>query len=213
LWVFDLDGTLIDSRRDIADTANQLLIECGVPPIGEDRIGRMVGEGAAMLVARAFKAAGTAPPPDALERFLAIYDVRLTRHTRPYDGMIAALAALRARGATLAVLTNKPRRATAAILERLDLAGYFSPELVFGGDGPFPRKPDPGGLRELMTRAGADARETLLVGDSLIDWRTARAAMTSICMATYGFGFEGFPRETLGLNDLRVDSPAGLLML
>ena len=77
LFVFDLDGTLVDSRRDIADSANVLLETCGARPLPEETIGRMVGDGAATLVARAFAASGLEPPPDALERFLAIYDTRL----------------------------------------------------------------------------------------------------------------------------------------
>ena len=87
LIVFDLDGTLIDSRKDIADAANLLLRDCGAEPLAEDRIGRMVGAGAATLVARAFAAIGIEPPPDALERFLAIYSRGLLNHTRAYNGI------------------------------------------------------------------------------------------------------------------------------
>jgi phosphoglycolate phosphatase len=213
LYVFDLDGTLIDSRRDIAAAANELLADCGAAPLPEQQIARLVGDGAALLVARAFAAAGVAAPPDALERFLAIYDRRLTDHTRPYSGIPETLAALRTRGVGLGVLTNKPRRASVTILERLDLARFFAPDLVVGGDGPLPRKPDPAGLRQLMARAEAAPHATLLVGDSSIDWQTARAAATRICMAAYGFGFEGFPLESLGPDDFCVESPAGLLTL
>ena len=153
LFVFDLDGTLVDSRRDIADSANVLLETCGARPLPEETIGRMVGNGAATLVARAFAASGLEPPPDALERFLAIYDTRLLLHTRPYPRMAEVLAALGARAA-LAVLTNKPLAATRSILAGLDLARFFDDEAVVGGDGPFPRKPDPGGLQHLVSRAG-----------------------------------------------------------
>jgi phosphoglycolate phosphatase len=212
LFVFDLDGTLIDSRRDIASAANALLVECGAAALPEAQIGRMVGDGAATLVARAFDAAGISRPPDALARFLAIYDGRLTDHTRPYEGMADVLGAL-GRGATLAVLTNKPLAATRTILDRLDLARYFEGDLVIGGDGPLPRKPDPSGLQQLMGRASAAPAETLFVGDSYIDWRTARAAGTMICVARYGFGFEGFPVEHLEPRDLLVDSPSALLRL
>jgi phosphoglycolate phosphatase len=172
----------------------------------------MIGEGAATLVARAFEAVDLEKPPDALERFLAIYADHLTDHTRPYEGVADVLAALRER-ATLAVLTNKPLAATRTILERLDLARYFADGLVLGGDGPFPRKPDPAALRHLMERCEADADSTLFVGDSLIDWRTARAAPAWVCLARYGFGFEGFPVECLGAGDVGIDTPSGLLML
>jgi phosphoglycolate phosphatase len=182
LIVFDLDGTLVDSRRDIAEAANALLEASGARPLPEDRIGRMVGDGAATLVARAFAASGVEPPPDALERFLAIYSRRLLHHTRPYPGMAAVLDTLASR-AKLAVLTNKPIAATREILAGLDLARHFPADAVLGGDGAFPRKPDPAGLRHLAADAGVPSAAVLLVGDSVIDWRTARAAPTSICVA------------------------------
>jgi phosphoglycolate phosphatase len=210
LIVFDLDGTLVDSRRDLAESANATLAECGGGPLAEDAIGRMVGDGAATLVARAFAAAGCAKPPDALERFLAIYNRRLLSFTRPYPGIPEALSALVGR-AILAVLTNKPLPATREILDGLDLASYFSPERVVGGDGPLPRKPDPAGLLHLAHAAGAPTSESVLVGDSIIDWRTARAAGASICLARYGFGFDGFPMEVLGAEDLLVDAPSALV--
>lgn len=212
LVVFDLDGTLIDSRKDLADSVNALLVECGTAPLPEEQVGRMVGDGAATLVARAFDASGRPRPANALHRFLAIYAERLTVHTRPYEAIPETLATLRER-ATLAVLTNKPLASSATILERLRLAAFFDPALVVGGDGPFARKPDPAGLQWLMARTGIEAASTILVGDSVIDWRTARAAGTSICVATYGFGFEGFPVELLGPGDLRAESPAVLACL
>ena len=125
LIVFDLDGTLIDSRRDLADAANALLESCGGGPLSEEHIGRMVGDGAATLVARVFEASGLERPADALERFLAFYDQRLLNHTRPYPGMADVLDVLGMR-ATLAVLTNKPLASTRRILEGLDLARHFA---------------------------------------------------------------------------------------
>jgi len=212
LIVFDLDGTLVDSRRDLADAANALLLSCGARPLSEERIGRMVGDGAATLVARAFEASGCERPADALDRFLALYDERLLAHTRPYPGIVDVLDALASR-ARLAVLTNKPLRATRDILKGLDLARLFSAGQVIGGDGPFPRKPDPSGLQHIQTVAAADPRSTLLVGDSIIDWRTARAASTPVCLARYGFGFEGFPEDSLTAADRVIDSPSELLEL
>jgi phosphoglycolate phosphatase len=212
LIVFDLDGTLIDSRRDLTDSVNVLLVECGGPALPEERVGRMVGDGAATLIARAFEAVGIARPPDALPRFLAVYGQRLTKHTRPYQGIPRVLSAFRER-ARLAILTNKPLGSTRMILDDLDLAKYFDPDLVIGGDGPFARKPDPSGLQSLMRAVSAAAEETLMVGDSTIDWHTARAAGTRICIARYGFGFEGFVRERLAHDAALIDAPEGLLQL
>ena len=210
LVVFDLDGTLVDSRRDLAESANAVLGECGCRPLPEDAIGRMVGDGAATLVQRAFVAAGCVQPPDALARFLTIYNGRLLKFTRPYERVPDVLAALAARG-PLALLTNKPLAATRQILDGLGLAGHFPPARVVGGDGPFPRKPDPAGLLHLIAETGVTPAETMFVGDSVIDWRTARAAGARICLAGYGFGFEGFPLDELGDADRVVDTPVDLL--
>jgi phosphoglycolate phosphatase len=210
--VFDLDGTLVDSRRDLAESANALLEACGCPTQSETTIGRMVGDGAATLVARAFAAGGCPAPADALARFLGIYEARLLQCTRPYPEIESVLAALEPR-LPIAVLTNKPLASTRRILDGLRLARFFPPELVFGGDGPFPRKPDPAGLRLLCERVGVAPGATLMVGDSVVDWRTARAAGTRICLATYGFGFDGFPTNELGDDEAVIPTPAALLSL
>lgn len=212
LYVFDLDGTLVDSRRDLAESANELLRLSGAWPLPEEDIGRMVGDGAAVLVARIFAASGIAPPPDALARFLAIYEGRLLQHTRPYSGIVDTLDVLVER-APLAVLTNKPIAATHRILAALQLNRYFDPSFVIGGDGPFPRKPDPSGIRHLAAIAATTAASTLLVGDSVIDWRTAQHAGTAICLARYGFGFEGIPRDALTSHDCIIDDPTALLAM
>src|SRR5207249_854872 len=189
LYVFDLDGTLVDSRRDLADAANALLEQCGGTPLAEERIGRMVGEGAAVLVSRVFAAAATDRPADALPRFLALYDARLLNHTRAYDGIEQTLSALQARAA-LAVLTNKPIAATRRILDGLGLARFFGADRIIGGDTPFGRKPEPAGLLHLAAAAAVPIASTLLVGDSLIDWETANRAASDVCLARYGFGFD-----------------------
>lgn len=212
LYVFDLDGTLVDSRRDIADAANLLLESCGARTLPEDEIGRMVGDGAPRLVARAFSAAGLAPPPGALERYLAIYETRLVEHTRPYPGIDDVLSALGGRAA-LGVLTNKPLAATRRLLDELNLARHFDVDAVIGGDGPFPRKPDPAGLLHLARAANVAPADTLMIGDSVIDWRTARNALTAICLVRYGFGFEGFAAGELGPDARAIDAPAELLAL
>jgi phosphoglycolate phosphatase len=209
LIVFDLDGTLVDSRRDIADSANAVLEECGVPPHSEEAIGEMVGDGAAMLIARAFEAAHAPMPADALDRFLRIYDGRLLRFTRPYDGIPALLAALETRY-WLAVLTNKPLGATRAILDGVHLASYFG-DRVLGGDGPQPRKPDPSGLLNLVDRASVPAGRTMMVGDSHVDLRTAHAAGARAGIARYGFGFRDTMLEELDPDDVLIDHPHDLL--
>jgi phosphoglycolate phosphatase len=172
----------------------------------------MVGDGAATLVARAFSASGIEPPPDALDRYLRLYDRGLLNHTRPYEGIEEVLDAL-GRRAALAVLTNKPLASTLRLLDGLDLARYFSPAAVLGGDGPFPRKPDPSGLLHLSAGATVTVASTLMVGDSAIDWRTARAAGTRVCLARYGFGFESVPVDQLAADEQVIAAPRELLAL
>jgi phosphoglycolate phosphatase len=207
LLVFDLDGTLIDSRRDLADAANALIVERGGTPLPVEAIASMVGEGAALLVRRALKAAGTdLEIKRDLPRFLELYDERLLAHTRLYDGTRDMLEALRP-CATLAVLTNKPQRPTERILEGLRVAHFFT-EIV-GGDTAYGRKPDPAGLNGVMSAASAAQQDTMMVGDSAIDLRTARAAGVRCCLARYGFGFGTAANELSGA-ELIVDSPAEL---
>jgi phosphoglycolate phosphatase len=186
LIVFDLDGTLIDSRRDIAESANEVVTSYGGEPLPLDRVGGMIGEGAQLLVERALEAAGLNPAePEALARFKGIYDRRMLLHTTPYDGISEAMARLADR-ATLAVLTNKPEAPTYRLLHAFDLDRHFS--WVIGGDGAHPRKPDPAGLRYLIETAGATVERTLYVGDSMIDVETARRAGVDLLVARYGFG-------------------------
>jgi phosphoglycolate phosphatase len=212
LFAFDLDGTLVDSLRDLADSANIMLTSYGAPPLDTATIGGMVGDGAAKLVARACVAVGIAPP-DALPKFLEIYDSGLLAHTRPYDGMTETLASLAGGGALLAVLTNKPLGATRRILAGLDLAKFFDEDAVIGGDGPWPRKPDPTALVHLCEHASVAPAEAMLVGDSFVDWQTAHGAGTAICMARYGFGFQTFPLGTLDGRERLIDAPGDLLRL
>src|SRR5262245_1559458 len=151
LIVFDLDGTLIDSRRDLADAANILVLERGGQPQPVDAISRMVGEGAATLVRRVLTAAGIDVHIESdLPRFLEIYDERLLDHTALYPGTAEMLDALRQR-ATLSVLTNKPQRPTERILHGLGIASAFS--RIIGGDTLHGRKPAIEGLQWLMRDA------------------------------------------------------------
>ena len=205
LIVFDLDGTLVDSRRDLAEATNRLILERGGRAIEQAAVVHMVGEGSAKLIARAFRAAGLEVTPDALPRFLELYAERLDVYTRPYDGvpeMLEQVGCL----APLAVLTNKPTPHTEALLAGLALRRYFA--RIVGGDGPYPRKPDPRSLLSLAAEFEATADDLVLVGDSVFDLRTARAANVRLALARYGFGFADIPAAELRPEDTIVDRPA-----
>lgn len=205
LIAFDLDGTLIDSSRDLANSVNELLGELGAPPLPLDEVTSMIGAGAKVLIRRALAASGIPEDPQAIARFLDIYDRRLLDHTRPYDGIADILHEARAH-ARLAVLTNKPLAPTEKILAGLGLREVFDD--MIGSDGEFPRKPDPAGLLALMERAGATPERTLMVGDSGIDYETAKSAAARCCLVAYGF--TDFPRHAAGTIDawIAVDVPA-----
>jgi len=187
LAVFDLDGTLVDSQKDLANAANALVTELGGRPLRDEEVAAMVGEGAGVLVRRVLTAARLdAGTPAALPRFLALYDERLVEHTRPYPGIQDLLEELRTQ-MPLAVLTNKPQTATQRLLTALQLSRHFAH--VVGGDTSFGRKPDPAGLLGLCAAAGIAPSEAVLVGDSAIDLETARRGGVPCVLVRYGFGF------------------------
>jgi len=208
--VFDLDGTLVDSRRDLADSTNEMLAAYGAPSLPLDTVLSLVGEGAKVLVQRALAASGLdRSVAEALDRFREIYDRRLLVHTRPYDGIPEVVATLAA-DHPLAVLTNKPEAPTRRLLDAFALAPYFS--WVVGGDSQYARKPDPAALRSLMAHAVTTPDRTMLVGDSMVDVETARRAGAEACVARYGFGrLRGEP----GLDDVEcaIDAPGDLIAM
>lgn len=184
ILVFDLDGTLIDSARDIAESVGEMLDSYGAPPLPVSDIVTMVGDGAPMLVRRALAQTETTPDlREALDRYLRIYDRRLLNHTAAYPGMTEMLGMSLRRG-PLAVLTNKPLGPSIGILEALGLRGYFT--RIIGGDSEYGRKPDPTGLLALQSLAPGD--RLVMVGDSPADWKTAEAAGVPFVWARYGFG-------------------------
>ena len=188
LVAFDLDGTLVDSAADLAAAASALTVELGGRALGRAEVVAMVGEGAAVLVERARLAAGLDPEtPAALARFLAIYDERMLDTTELYPGVRLMLDALDPL-LPLAVVTNKPDRPAVRVLEALGVRHYFLE--VIGGEGVWPRKPDPSGLLSLA--AHARGGPIVLVGDSPVDAETAARAGAAFVLAAYGFGAAGF---------------------
>jgi phosphoglycolate phosphatase len=187
LLVFDLDGTLVDSVPDLRAALNEMLRERGRRLLSLSQVKRMVGDGVGALVARAL-AASDADPAEAvaaLPRFLEIYEATATRLTRPYPGVRPTLATLRRRGYRTAICTNKPQRATIAVLQGLELMPLF--DGIAGGDRFGVRKPDPGHLLCLMAELGGTAEATAMIGDNENDAAAARAAAVPLVLMRYGY--------------------------
>jgi phosphoglycolate phosphatase len=209
LLVFDLDGTLVDSVRDLAVAANEAIgkVAPGSPAVPLDAVVSYVGEGARILVERCLRHAGLDLAPEAvLPVFFETYARHLLDTTTLYPGVAEALETLS--GATLAVLTNKPGDFSRTILEGLGVAPRFA--RVWGyGDVPA-RKPDPSGLLRLIDELGATAAETWMIGDSTIDVRTARAAGVRACGVTWGLDPAGV---RTACPDVLIDSADGFACL
>jgi len=189
LLVFDLDGTLVDSKEDLANAVNVALESFDLPPLPHAMICSYVGDGATMLMRRAVPPEKAGLLPEVLDRFLAYYRRHLLDTTRAYPGVAGALRKW-AGIYRMAVLTNKGMEMTRDILSGLSLDGYFF--VVRGGDSFGAKKPDPEGLLHILREAGVDARKAVMIGDSMNDVQAGRAAGAITCGVTYGLGVSGF---------------------
>ena len=187
LLVFDLDGTLVDSVLDLRAALNEMLRERGRRELSPPQVRRMVGDGAPVLVARALAASGADPSEavTALPRFLEIYEANAAQLTRPYPGVPETLRALRHRGYRAAVCTNKPQRATIAVLQGVGLLPFF--DGVAGGDRFAVMKPDPGHLLGIISELGASPAASAMIGDNENDAAAARAAVVPLVLMRYGY--------------------------
>lgn len=183
--IFDLDGTLIDSKRDLIHSVNVMLREAGRATLPEETIASYIGDGAPQLVRRALGAgAPEEEQQSALRFFLGYYEDHKMDTTVPYEGVPETLARLA--HLPMAVLTNKPVRISVRILETMGLARYF--KCIYGGNSFETKKPDPLGAKTILREFGTAAGETLIVGDSEVDVLTARNAGMFAAAVNYGFG-------------------------
>jgi len=189
LLVFDLDGTLVDSKTDLANSVNHVLREFGIAPLPHPTIFRYVGNGATHLIRRSLGPDREGLLGDALRLFLDHYDRHLLDTTIPYPGVKECLAA-QAGAYQMALLTNKPLGMTETILSGLSLSRCFAE--IRGGDSFDSKKPDPEGLRAILSSRAVPPEETLMIGDSVNDVLAGRRAGTGTCGVTYGLGADGF---------------------
>lgn len=196
--LFDLDGTLVDSLPDMTWAMNQLLAELGRKSTTLADMRTWVGDGAGVLVERCLMATGglTRSPADAVSRFLTFYRTHAAVETRPFPGVLTALATLRTNGHPLGVCTNKPNDLSRLLLDALDMSRFFS--AVVGGDGVPERKPHPGHLLATLKSMGVENRKVLMVGDSPNDVAAAKAA--GIPVAVVEFGYTQVPAASLGAD-------------
>ncbi|WP_044560322.1 phosphoglycolate phosphatase [Azospirillum sp. B4] len=213
--LFDFDGTLIDSAPDILTGINRLLDEENLPPLDLAQVHQFIGDGAPMLVTRTFAAVGRPLDPDSVpamtDRYMAIYEALPADPSCVFPGVVPTLAALSER-IPLGLVTNKPERATHAVLAAIGLAPYF--KAVVGGDTLPTRKPHPGPLLHAMAQLGTAPAQTVMVGDGANDVTAGRAAGTRVVCVT--FGYPRMPVDMLGadrLVDHFHDLPAALLDL
>lgn len=204
ILVFDLDGTLVDTAPDLLTTVNRLLMRDGRPPLDNTVIRHLVGRGARNLIAEAFKATGHALPQERIEplyqEFLTDYASHIAAESRPYPQVIETLDALKAEGVAMAVLTNKPHKNALQLLSDLGMTGYFG---AICGQGLHSfLKPDPRVFTATVADLGAEGRP-VMIGDSITDVETARAAGAPVILMGYGYTPE--PAQTLGADEVLDD--------
>jgi len=210
LLIFDLDGTLVDSRKDLANSINAMLVNYHRAELPDDVIATYIGDGAPTLVRRSlgFKDDHDLQPKDeefiedALVFFLEFYREHKLDFTYVYDGVKEALEKLEARGLAMSVLSNKPVNPSRIIANTLGLGGFF--KSIYGGNSFETKKPDPMGVNTLLREHGVAPNEAVIIGDSSIDMQTGRNAGIWSCGCTYGLS----PETLVGTpGDVMVDAP------
>jgi phosphoglycolate phosphatase len=187
--VFDLDGTLVDTAPDLVDTLNVIFAREGLPPVAYESARTLIGGGAKSMIQRGLHLEGRAVTPATIERmfadFIAHYTAHIADRSQPFPGLERALDALAARDCTFAVCTNKLEGLSRLLLEALKLTNRFA--AICGQDTFRMQKPDPEILRRTITAAGGTFDRAVMIGDSLTDVRTARAAGIPIVAVTFGY--------------------------
>jgi len=203
LVVFDLDGTLVDSKLDLVNSVNATRAHMGLEALPATQVASYVGNGAPMLVRRALPQASEDDLTRGLRYFLDYYRDHMLDSTTLYPGVREGLDQLHSADIPLAILTNKPVRFSVHMLEGLSLDTHFF--RVYGGNSFAEKKPRPLGLEMLLRESGADRARTIMVGDSAVDVLTARNAQVRACGVSWGFQPETFAEAPpdFVIDDLR----------
>lgn len=214
--VFDLDGTLVDTAPDLIGTLSWLLEAEGLDLVDLSQARDLIGHGMRPMVEKALRRKGrgqtVAEVDEVYRRYVAAYEQRLTRESRPFPGMVEALDSFAAEGMRLAVCTNKIERLAVQLLEELDLARRF--HTIAGADTYGVRKPDPGHIAFTVRDAGGELSQAVMVGDSETDIRAAQAA--GVPVVAYSGGYTAIPLEELApdvILDHYGDLPATIRRL
>ncbi|WP_296165836.1 HAD-IA family hydrolase [uncultured Brevundimonas sp.] len=186
---FDLDGTLVETHRDLVGTLNRMLVREGLPSVPMEGAADLIGGGARALLEHGFAAAGAskedATRPELFDAFIADYIEHIADHSRPYDGVVETLKRLAARGAILCVATNKRSDLSERLLAALDLTRHFA--AIVGPDRVSARKPDGAHLKEAVQLAGGDSERAIMVGDATPDTAAAQDAGMPCIVCAYGY--------------------------
>jgi phosphoglycolate phosphatase len=200
--VFDLDGTLVDTAPDLVAATNHALADLGLKPVPDAALRASIGRGARYMIVEALRQTGiTLPEPDVdrlLERFLSYYEANIAATSRPFDGAVTALTALREAGNRLVVCTNKREDLSRLLLDALGMTPLF--EALAGRDTFTVHKPHPEHLRQVVRLAGGDPARAIMIGDTSIDVATARAA--SVPVIACSFGYPDMPIAALAADRL-----------
>lgn len=187
--IFDLDGTLVDSKKDLAASVNHVRGKYDLPELTESEIAGYIGNGAATLIRRALGPTfAESDVQAALQLFLAYYREHMLDQTVLYPGVRETLDRLR--DCRLAVLTNKPVNFSRSMLEGLGVRHYFA--AVYGGNSFEQKKPDPVGVFKILSETNGRREDAWMIGDSAVDVHTGRNAGVTTCGVTYGYATETF---------------------
>tara|TARA_A100001391_G_scaffold7621_6_gene4933 strand:+ start:18798 stop:19472 length:675 start_codon:yes stop_codon:yes gene_type:complete len=208
--LFDLDGTLLDSNRDLAPAVNHALAYAGYEPVAESEIRNYIGGGASLMLRRALEAKGELPSKERMAELTNVllehYWAHIADNTVPFEGVIATLEELAAKGCKLAVCTNKLEKPARQLIEALGLTHHFT--AIYGGDscGPDGAKPKPDILLAAIKDCGGS--RAAMVGDSTYDVRAARNA--GVPVVALSFGYHDVPVDQLG-GDVLIDHFSDLI--